>query len=183
MQLIRSDEVEDDLLVEILVETEGRRRSPRRLRTPSTGTNREEKIEGRQRLATRARAIGIDTKARALLKALDIGFEQMAMTGAARKALIFTESRRTQEYLRAFLESHGYEGRVVLFNGTNGGPQATAIYQRWAGKRTVTLAVPRARGRRTYARRSSSTSGIMRPFCLAPRRRQKESTSSSARWL
>ena len=55
----------------------------------------------------------------------------MATTGAARKALIFTESRRTQEYLRAFLESHGYEGRVVLFNGTNGGPQATAIYQRW----------------------------------------------------
>ena len=51
---------------------------------------------------------------------------------AARKALIFTESRRTQEYLKGFLESQGYRGQVVLFNGTNGGPEATAIYQRWA---------------------------------------------------
>ena len=58
----------------------------------------------------------------------------MATTGAARKALIFTESRRTQEYLKAFLESHGYAGQVVLFNGTNGGPEATAIYERWVEK-------------------------------------------------
>ena len=66
--------------------------------------------------------------------ALEIGFEQMAATGAARKALIFTESRRTQENLKAFLESHGYQGQVVLFNGTNGGPEAAAIYERWAEK-------------------------------------------------
>ena len=58
----------------------------------------------------------------------------MAATGAARNALIFTESRRTQEYLKEFLESHGYQGQVVLFNGTNGGPEATAIYKRWAEK-------------------------------------------------
>ena len=64
--------------------------------------------------------------------ALEVGFEQMATTGAMRKALIFTESRRTQEYLKAFLESQGYQGQVVLFNGTNGGPEATAIYARWA---------------------------------------------------
>ncbi len=55
----------------------------------------------------------------------------MATTGAARKALVFTESRRTQDYLKTFLESHGYRGQVVLFNGTNGGPEATAIYERW----------------------------------------------------
>jgi len=58
----------------------------------------------------------------------------MATTGAARKALIFTESRRTQDYLKTFLDSHGYRGQVVLFNGTNGGPEATAIYERWAEK-------------------------------------------------
>ncbi len=55
-------------------------------------------------------------------------------TGAATKALIFTESRRTQEYLKRFLESHGYKGQVVLFNGTNAGPEETAIYSRWAEK-------------------------------------------------
>jgi hypothetical protein len=52
----------------------------------------------------------------------------MVETGAARKALIFTESRRTQDYLKSFLEAHGYQGQVVLFNGSNGGPEATRIY-------------------------------------------------------
>src|SRR3546814_6404223 len=82
-----------------------------------------EEIDILQRLGTWARGIGIDTKTRTLLKALDIGFEQMITTGAARKALIFTESRRTQEYLKTFLETHGYRGQVVTFNGTNGGPE------------------------------------------------------------
>jgi superfamily II DNA/RNA helicase len=82
-------------------------------------------------LAAEARRIGVDTKSQTLLKALEIGFEQMATTSAARKALVFTESRRTQECLKGFLESHGYLGQVVLFNGTNGGPEATAIYEQW----------------------------------------------------
>src|SRR3546814_19136960 len=62
----------------------------------------------------------------------------MTTTGAARKSLIFTESRRTPEYLKTFLETHGYQGQVVLFNGTNGGPEATAIYERWVQKKTHT---------------------------------------------
>jgi hypothetical protein len=68
------------------------------------------------------------------LKALDIGFAQMAETGAARKALVFTESRRTQDYLKSFLEAHGYKGQVVVFNGTNGGPEATQIYEGWLAR-------------------------------------------------
>ena len=51
--------------------------------------------------------------------------------GAARRALIFTESRRTQDYLKGFLEEHGYKGQLLLFNGTNGGPEAKAIYDAW----------------------------------------------------
>lgn len=104
-----------------------------------------EEIEILQRLATWARRIGIDTKTQTLLKALDIGFEQMTATGAARKALIFTESRRTQDYLKAFLESNGYGGQVVLFNGTNGGPEATAIYERWIEKNRDTGRVSSSR--------------------------------------
>src|SRR5690606_1609070 len=72
-----------------------------------------------------------DTKSRTLLKALETGFEQMAMVGAARKAVIFTESRRTQEYLKQFLEANGHAGQLVLFNGNNNGPEETAIYERW----------------------------------------------------
>ena len=61
-----------------------------------------------ERLMIWARSIGIDTKSRALLVALETGFKEMAKIGAPRKALIFTESRRTQEYLRSFLEANGY---------------------------------------------------------------------------
>ena len=78
-----------------------------------------------------ARSIGVDTKTRTLLSALDIGFREMVRTGAARKALIFTESRRTQDYLKGFLEANGHAGQVVVFNGSNAGPEAKAIYDRW----------------------------------------------------
>ncbi len=131
-QLIEAEEIEDDLLDEILAEPDETKAeaSPRTIDPKKL----REEIEILQQLATWARGIGVDTKTPTLLKALDIGFEQMATTGAARKALIFTESRRTQDYLKTFLDSHGYRGQVVLFNGTNGGPEATAIYERWAEK-------------------------------------------------
>jgi ERCC4-related helicase len=132
-RLIESEEIEDDLLDEILSEDEEAEDAPSVPASIDRKKLREE-IDILQQLATWARRIGVDTKTRTLLTALDIGFEQMAATGAGRKALIFTESRRTQEYLKEFLESHGYQGQVVLFNGTNGGSEATAIYERWAEK-------------------------------------------------
>jgi len=78
-----------------------------------------------------ARSIGVDTKARALLAALSIGFGKMTEIGAAPKAVIFTESRRTQKYLKDFLDANGYAGKTVQFNGTNSDPEATRIYERW----------------------------------------------------
>src|SRR5699024_4910491 len=67
----------------------------------------------------------------ALLIALEQGFESMAKVGAERKAVIFTESRRTQDYLLQFLESHGYLGKTVTFSGRNTTAGINAIYQRW----------------------------------------------------
>ncbi|WP_421201227.1 SNF2-related protein [Aeromonas enteropelogenes] len=78
-----------------------------------------------------ARALQTDTKAQALLKALKLGFGKMAELHAPRKAIIFTESKRTQEYLHRFLSANGYEGKLVLFSGTNTHEESTAIYQRW----------------------------------------------------
>jgi len=72
-----------------------------------------------------------DAKAPALLSAIDVGFEKMGALGANRKALIFTESRRTQAYLKDYFEANGYAGQVVLFNGSNTGPDAKAVYERW----------------------------------------------------
>jgi hypothetical protein len=78
-----------------------------------------------------ARGIGIDTKSRSLLNALEIGFAEMQKMGASQKALIFTESRRTQDYLRSFLTANGYAGKLVLFNGTNTDADSKAVYERW----------------------------------------------------
>ncbi len=75
--------------------------------------------------------ISTDTKAKALIEALKIGFDQMQQTGAARKAVIFTESRRTQDYLYEFLSNHGYAGKLVSFSGTNNSKDATEIYHSW----------------------------------------------------
>ena len=78
-----------------------------------------------------ARSIGVDTKTRSLLTALEIGFEKMVEMGAAKKAVIFTESRRSQLFLKDFLDANGYAGKVVLFNGTNSDPESTRIYENW----------------------------------------------------
>ncbi|MEI6797682.1 MAG: SNF2-related protein [Pseudomonadota bacterium] len=78
-----------------------------------------------------AHSIHTDTKSKALLKALEIGFSEQYRMGAHRKALIFTESRRTQDYLRDFLEKNGYAGQVVTFSGTNSDRKTQDIYERW----------------------------------------------------
>ena len=78
-----------------------------------------------------AQALQTDTKAQALLKALKLGFGKMAELRAPRKAIIFTESKRTQEYLHRFLSANGHVGKLVLFSGTNNHEDSTAIYQRW----------------------------------------------------
>lgn len=78
-----------------------------------------------------AQALQTDTKAQALLKGLSLGFDKMKELGAPRKAIIFTESKRTQEYLHSFLSANGYADKLVLFSGTNTHEESTLIYQRW----------------------------------------------------
>lgn len=65
----------------------------------------------------RARAIGTDTKTRRLAVALDAGWKKLDELDAAQKAVVFTESRRTMERLREYLEANGYAGQVVCFSG------------------------------------------------------------------
>lgn len=75
-----------------------------------------------------------NSKAEQLFTALDKGFEQLDSLGAQKKALIFTESRRTQEFLYELLEKRGYKGKIVRFNGTNTDRQSTEIYKAWMEK-------------------------------------------------
>jgi hypothetical protein len=78
-----------------------------------------------------AQSLKTDTKAEALLTALDLGFAKMAEHNGPRKAIIFTESKRTQQFLADYLETHGFKDKIVTFSGTNSGNQANEIYQRW----------------------------------------------------
>lgn len=78
-----------------------------------------------------AQALQTDTKAQALLKALGLGFSKMAELKAPRKAIVFTESKRTQEYLHRFLSANGHDGKLVLFSGSNAHEDSTAVYHRW----------------------------------------------------
>ena len=72
-----------------------------------------------------------ETKAKHLLEALKVGSDKMHELGARKKALIFTESRRTQEYLKKFLDNNGYLGKVVCFNGSNDDGISSAVYHDW----------------------------------------------------
>ena len=76
-----------------------------------------------------------DAKSRALLIALSTAFAKLKELGAEQKAIIFTESKRTQAYLLECLAQTDYAGEngagIVLFNGTNSDSQAQKIYKDW----------------------------------------------------
>jgi hypothetical protein len=79
-------------------------------------------------LATQIRE---NAKGTALLTALDKAFVELDRLGAAKKAIIFTESKRTQDYLLSLLEKTPYGEGIVLFNGTNSDARAQAVYADW----------------------------------------------------
>lgn len=91
----------------------------------------KDEIEELDAIIEQARALTHDSKAAALQNALAMGFERMRDLGARQKAIIFTESRRTQEHLLRLLEENGYRGKTVGFSGSNTSPQATEIYNAW----------------------------------------------------
>ncbi len=80
---------------------------------------------------TLATSIRDNSKGKALLTALDRAFAELDRLGAAKKAIIFTESKRTQEYLLNLLAETSYGQGIVLFNGTNNDARARAIYKDW----------------------------------------------------
>jgi superfamily II DNA or RNA helicase len=81
-----------------------------------------------------AKSIQQNSKGDNLVIALQKGFEKMRELGAAEKAVIFTESVRTQQYIRDILEKSGYKGKIVLFNGSNTDSESTRIYKEWIEK-------------------------------------------------
>lgn len=88
-------------------------------------------VEDLKKFRELAQTIEKNSKAEHLFTALDKAFQQLKQLGANQKALIFTESRRTQDFLLSILESRGYDGKVVLFNGMNNDAKSNKIYKNW----------------------------------------------------
>ncbi|KGD06889.1 SNF2-related protein [Burkholderia pseudomallei] len=91
----------------------------------------EQEIKELHHFKTLATNIRDDAKGKALLTALDRAFAELDRLDAPKKAIIFTESKRTQEYLLSLLTNTPYGDGIVLFNGTNSDQRAQAIYKEW----------------------------------------------------
>lgn len=102
------------------------------------GPSLDEELAIIRELRARALAIKRNAKGDRLAEALTRGFETIEKLGAGKKALIFTESRRTQRYLYDILEQSSYRGSVVLFNGQNDDPMSDEIYRRWLARNQET---------------------------------------------
>lgn len=87
---------------------------------------------------TLATNIRENAKGTALLTALDKAFAELDRLKAAKKAIIFTESKRTQEYLLSLLADTPYGDGIVLFNGTNSDARSQAVYADWTKRHAGT---------------------------------------------
>lgn len=101
----------------------------------------KEEIAELKDIHTLALKITANSKGSCLVKALQLGFKHMEEMNAPMKALIFTESRRTQQYLYNLLEEQGYKGKILLFNGSNSDPRSNEIYKEWFDKNKNTSRV------------------------------------------
>lgn len=78
-----------------------------------------------------AEGIQKNSKGEALITALKKAFEHNKKMGWPEKAVIFTESKRTQKYLFNLLSNNGYTDKITLFSGTNEGSIGKRAYERW----------------------------------------------------
>ena len=135
-----ADDLEDlDELADEWDEDENGTTPAERVRlTPEQLTELRQEMAKLREFHALAKSIIKNSKGEVLLTALRRGFSAAAeaqknQLGATiqQKALIFTESRRTQEYLHRVLEQTEFAGKVLLFNGTNNDPKSKEIYHHW----------------------------------------------------
>ena len=90
-----------------------------------------EELKGYRALAL---SIKDNVKGQKMIAALPGALDQIVDKGGQRKAVIFTESVRTQQYLASLLAANGYEGQVVRLNGSNNDADSQAIYKAWLSR-------------------------------------------------
>jgi len=91
-----------------------------------------EELEGYLALA---RSIPANAKGGELVRVLPDMLERIENElGGKRKAVIFTESVRTQRYLSELLGVNGFAGQIALMNGANKDAESQAIYVEWLAR-------------------------------------------------
>jgi ERCC4-related helicase len=88
-------------------------------------------VEELRSYASLARSITVNEKATKLNEALEKGFARLRELGAPEKAIIFTDSTKTQEYIARSLSEAGKAEGLILFNGSNDSPGANEVYKAW----------------------------------------------------
>ncbi|MFC7540725.1 SNF2-related protein [Siccirubricoccus deserti] len=85
-----------------------------------------------------ARSIRSNAKGERLARELPGLLDAVEAKGGARKAVVFTESVRTQSYLAELLAQNGFAGQVVLLNGGNTDPESQRIHADWLARHAGT---------------------------------------------
>jgi superfamily II DNA or RNA helicase len=108
------------------------------------------RVEG---YVARARALPDDAKARSFQDAIRVVLELGRDGRGSGKAVVFTESITTQEYLRTLLLAVGLrDDEITLFRGVNEHPRAAQAHARWMEEEGSRLA-PGSRPSREVAQR------------------------------
>lgn len=132
------EEMEDEWEEE---EEEGQsnKKSDPKVLDPSQLEKVAQEIQSLRLFTELANSIVKNSKGERLQTALKRGLAEAKSKGGREKAIIFTESTRTQEYVRSILEEiPRYKGKIVLFNGSNNDTKSKEIYQNWLKKQEGT---------------------------------------------
>lgn len=90
---------------------------------PLTLSDAKRELQELREMVALARSIKVNAKGEALIRALSRAFTVAAAHGWPQKAVIFTESRRTQDYLKELLAKNGFEGQISILCGDGSGPE------------------------------------------------------------
>ncbi len=100
----------------------------------------QSEIRELERYAQLAEGIKVNAKGEALKHALDRIFTVARAHQWPEKAVIFTESKRTQEYLFRLLSEDGYQDRISLLSGNSGSAsQRSAVVDAFREKTQILL--------------------------------------------
>jgi len=116
---------------------DGEAPSPKRIYSAEELAELRQELQRLREFLLLAGSIDQNSKGEVLLQALRRGFaaaaEAQSREGGSlsQKAVIFTESRKTQDYLFRLLQATEFKDQVLLFNGTNSDPLSKQILLAW----------------------------------------------------